>query len=495
MLSIASRHLGLFFCAFGAILIFTGCVSVGDDYEPPELELPTAWQDVDDPAIVPDQEIASHWWTVFNDPILTRLIETASQDNLNLKAAVARVVEARARLGVVTGDRIPQLEASGSITRQRISENGLFPFSTTDTLYSAGLAASWEIDLFGRIRRSVEAAAADYQASEEDYIDVMITLYAEIARTYLNVRTYQARLAAAEANIGSQRQVLDLTRARLKHGLATDLDVAQAERVLASSEAEVPPLRIELSRSINTMAVLVGRQPGALHLELSTPDSIPVPPKRITIGVPVDLLRQRPDIRRAERQLAAQTARIGVAAADLYPSFSLTGTFGYESIDSGDLFDAGSRVFTFGPALRWRLFEGGRIRNEIKVQEALTEQALLTYEQTVLNALNEVENALVAYVEQRIRFEALQRSVDASRRSEELATDLYKEGLTDFQNVLDAQRALFDFENQLAAARGNSAANFVQLYKALGGGWSPEERSDSGMEEASARTTEQEDEN
>jgi len=293
----------------------------------------------------------------------------------------------------------------------------------------------------------------------------------------MNIRTYQARLAAAEGNIKSQKQVLELTRARLKHGLATDLDAAQAERVLASSEAEVPPLRIELARSVNTMAVLLGRRPGALYDELSAPEDIPVPPAKVTVGVPADLLRQRPDIRRAERRLAAQTARIGVAAADLYPSFSLTGSFGLESIDTSDLFDAGSRVFTLGPGLRWNIFDGGRIRGQIKVQEALTEQALLAYEQSILNALNEVENALVAYLEQRIRFEALQRSVSASRRAVELATSLYKEGLVDFQNVLDAQRSLFDFENREAAARGGCAGNFVRLYKALGGGWDPGESS------------------
>jgi len=447
---------------------------VGPDYEPPVIDLPSDWRAASDPAIVPEKEITRHWWILFDDPILTRLIKEAGEGNLGLKTAVARVDEARARLGKITGEKFPRIEANGNVTRQRSSENGLMSYGT-ETFYSPGVAASWEVDLFGRIRRSVETATADYQSYEEDRIDVMITLYAEVARTYINVRTYQARLAAAKANIDSQKQVLELTRARLKHGLATDLAVAQAERILSSSEAEVPPLRIELARAINTLAVLLGRHPGALHDELSSPESIPVPPKKVTVAVPIDLLRQRPDIRFSERQIAAQTARIGVAEADLYPRFSLAGTFGYESIDSGDLFDAGSRVFTFGPALRWRIFEGDSIRSEIKVQEAITEQVLLNYEQTVLNALNEVENALVAYLEQRIRHEALQRSVDAARRSVDLAAGLYKEGLVDFQNVLDSQRALFTFENQLAAAQGDSAINFVQLYKALGGGWDPDE--------------------
>ncbi len=454
------------------ILNLMSCATVGPDYVEPRPEMPSAWQATPDPAVVPGKAMIRRWWTVFDDPMLTRFIQEAGESNLDLRAAVARMDEARARLGFATGQRVPQIDAQGSVIRQRSSENALSNFGT-ETFYSPGVAASWEIDLFGRVRRSVEAATADFQASQEDRTDVMITLYAEVARTYVNVRTYQARLAAAESNINSQKQVLALTQARFKNGLATDLDMAQAERVLASSEAEVPPLRIELARAVNTMAVLLGHRPGALYKELSEPKSIPIPPSKATVGVPVDLLRQRPDIRRAERQLAAQTARIGVATADLYPSFSLTGFFGYESIDTSELFDAGSRVFTFGPSLRWNFFDGGRIRNQIKVQDALTEQALLSYEKTVLNALNEVENALVAYIEQRIRFEALQRSVDASRRSVKLSTDLYKEGLVDFQNVLDAQRALFNFENQVAAARGNSAVNFVRLYKALGGGWDP----------------------
>jgi len=456
-----------------ALGIALGC-SVGPDYVKPSPHMPSEWHAAPDPAVVPGKTIIRRWWTVFGDPMLTRLIEEAAESNLGVRAAVARVDEARARLGVVTGERVPRVGAQGAVTHQRNSENALGYFGT-ETFYSLGLSASWEIDLFGRIRRSVEAAKASYQASEEDRIDVMITLYAEVARTYIDVRTYQARLAAAEANIESQKKVLELTRARFKHGLATDLDVAQAERVLASSEAEVPPLRIELARAVNTLAVLLGQHPGTLHKRLSTPGPIPIPPRQATVGVPVDLLRQRPDIRRAERQLAARTARIGVATADLYPSLSLTGSFGYESIDASDFFDAGSRAFTLGPALRWDVFRGGQVRNQIKVEDALTEQALLGYEQTVLNALNEVENALVAYLEQRIRFEALGRSVDASRRSVDLSTKLYKEGLVEFQNVLDAQRAEFSLQNQLAAARGNSAANFVRVYTTLGGGWDPEE--------------------
>jgi NodT family efflux transporter outer membrane factor (OMF) lipoprotein len=466
-----------FFCRFSVFfsgLLVAGCISVGPDYQRPEVTVPQAWRQGDDPAMVPDRGVACRWWTVFGDPLLERLIAEAAQNNLDVRQAVARVREARARLGVARGEHWPQVDTQGSVVRQRTSENGLSGVGVTETLYDVGLDASWEIDLFGRIRRSVEAARADFQASEEDRGDVLVSLYAEMARTYFNIRTYQARLVAAEGNIASQQKVLKLTRARFENGLATGLDMAQAEQVLAASQAELPPLRIGLVQAINTMGVLLGRPPGALFEELSRPGAIPVPPSSIAVGVPADLLRQRPDIRRAERQLAAQTARIGVAKADLYPRLSLSGSFGFEAIDVGDLFRSGSKTYGFGPTLRWLLFDGARVRGQIRVQDALTEQALYSYEQSVLNALNEAENALTEYLEQRNRLAALERSVSAAQRSVRLATRLYKDGLVDFQSVLDAQRELFNNENQLAAARGNTVINLVQLYKALGGGWNPD---------------------
>lgn len=455
-----------------ALFVLAGCATVGPDYRPPEVEMAAEWHTLADPAVLPEADLVRQWWTLYRDPLLDRLIEQATETNLDLLTAVARVEETRARLGISTGERYPSVDASGDVIRQRSSENAVGT-GYEETFYTPGIGASWEIDLFGRIRRSVEAATAEYQASEEDRTDVMISLYANVALTYLGIRTDQARLAAARANIDSQKEVLGLTRSRFRHGLATDLDVAQAERLLARAEAEVPPLRISLSEGINNLAVLLGIRPGGLHQDLMEPRPIPLPPQQATVGVPADLLRQRPDIRRAERLLAAQTARIGVATADLYPSFSLTGFFGYESIDTGDLFDPGSRVFSLGPSLRWNIFAGGRIRNQIKAQDAVARQALLAYEQAVLNALREVENALKAYVEDRVRLEALERSVAAARRSVKLSTNLYRQGLSDFQPVLDAQRDQFEFENQLASARGNSAANFARLYAALGGGWAP----------------------
>ncbi|CAM2069201.1 Efflux transporter outer membrane subunit [Sulfidibacter corallicola] len=454
------------------LLFLAGCVTVGPDYKKPELELAPQWHHTEDPALLPQAELVQAWWVLFEDPLLDRLVAEAAQNNRDLLTAVARVAETRALLGFARGERLPAAEGGAEVQRIRTSENSGADLGV-ETLYAHALTASWEIDLFGRIRRSVEAAHAEYQATEEERTDVMITLFSTVSLTYLDIRTNQARLAAAQANIEAQKALLDLVQVRVDHGLATHLDLAQAQRLLAHAQAQVPPLRLAVSQGVNNLAVLLGRQPGALSQEILNPRPIPLPPPKVTLGVPADLLRQRPDIRRAERMLAAQTARIGVAKAALYPSFSLVGSFGNESFDASNLLDAGSRTLSFGPSLRWNIFSGGRIRNQIKARDALTQQALFTYEQSVLNGLREVENALEAYTEGRIRLGALERSVTAAQESVRLATDLYTQGLIDFQPILDARRDQLDFENQLAAARGDCAANFVRLYAALGGGWDP----------------------
>lgn len=456
-------------------LFLSGCL-VGPDYTSPEVKLPENWRLPESALLVPSEADIRTWWKVFQDPMLTEFINQAGASNLDLKVAVARVKEARARLGVARGELLPAVDAAGSATRQRTSENTATPGGVTADNYSGSLDASWEIDLFGRIRRAVEAAQADYQASQEDRIGVMVTLYAEMATNYLQVRTTQARLAASQKNIQSQKEVLELTQVRFKNGLATGLDVAQAEQVLASSEAELPPLYNGLNQSINAVALLLAKPPGAVEERLSKAKPIPLIPAQVAVGVPLDILRQRPDVRSAERQLAAATARIGQATADLYPSFSLTGSLGLASMETSDFFNTGSRFYSFGPSFNWNLFAGGAIRAQIKVQDALTEQALLTYEQTVLIALNEVDNAATGFFQQRRRVTALKQSVKAARRTLELSLKLYKEGLKDFQSVLDAQRSLFDADNNLAQASGELVTNLVQLYKALGGGWRPAQR-------------------
>ncbi|MCB2192132.1 MAG: efflux transporter outer membrane subunit [Deltaproteobacteria bacterium] len=456
-----------------ALVLLPGCIKVGPDYQQPKTQVPGAWKEADDPALVKRQTELTTWWTVFNDPQLTELIKRADTGNLDLKAAVSRIKEARAQLGVVLGYELPAVDAPASALKQQYSQNDLTGTGLNGTNISLGVEASWEIDLFGRISRQVEAAKADFQASQEDKTDVMVALYAQVAQTYLTVRTLQARIAATQENIESQKGVLKLTQSRFKWGLATDLDVSQAQTVLGSSQSELPPLRSDLSQSLNALALLLGLPPSSLNPELMRNGKLPTPPRKVAVGVPADLLRQRPDIRRAERQLAAATARIGVATADLYPRFSLLGSLGTAARNGGDLFAGGSTFFSIGPSMSWNLFAGGSIRAQIKVQDAQAEQALLTYENTVLSALKEAEDAMVAFQQEKLRQQYLRATVLASRRSLKLAIRLYKEGLQDFQRVLDAQRTLFDFDNALAASRGQAAINLVNIYQALGGGWDP----------------------
>jgi NodT family efflux transporter outer membrane factor (OMF) lipoprotein len=448
-----------------------GCVTVGPDYTPPTEKVPEKWDLPDDPALTPEEPRVRQWWNVFHDPVLTNLIQRAAQGNLDLKSAMARVDQARYQIGVVTGDAIPSLGGEGGSQVQRISEYGYSPGGTAFWSHSASLQSSWEIDLFGRIRRSIEAAQADYQASQEDRVDVLITLYSEVAQAYLTVRTTQARLKAAHRNMVSQQAVLDLTKVLFKNGLASGLDLSQADSVLASSQAEIPQLRDTLDQALNSLTLLLGLPPGSLRDELREPKPIPLPGASVALGAPADLLRRRPDIRRAERRLAAATARIGVVTADLYPSFTLTGSIGLSAANGGDLFRSGSHFYSAGPGFSWNLFQGGSLRNQIKVNEAETREALYTYELAVLNALNETDGAFRSYRHELDRLAALERTVDTQRKTLELAVELFKQGLQDFQSVLDAQRQLFTYDDQKAQSQGQAATNLVLLYKALGGGW------------------------
>ena len=444
--------------------------AVGPDYVPPEVpkQVSPEYAAVEDPAFRPGKADLVRWWTVFEDPQLDDLIARAGQGNLDLAIAVSRVSEARARLGVSKSGRAPQVGFGANVAQASSFQTGF----ESRTVSSLGADVSWELDVFGRISREVEAADAAYQASEEDQRDVQVTLYAEVARAYLAVRGLQMQLKAAQNNIESQRQIVRLTHARSDAGLSSNLDVTQAEGVLAASESEVPGLRINLSREINTLGVLLGQNPTALHAELATPKPIPVPPVQVTVGVPGDLLRQRPDIRAAERRLAAETAKLGVATADLYPRFGINASLGLQQFGGG-IFNAASNAFALGPSMRWSVFDGGRVRSQIKVEDARVEQCLLLYDRAVLNAIEEVETAMTTFAEQRVRVEAIERAAAAAREALRLATGLYKDGLIGFQDVLDSQRQLFRQESSVAGARGVASQSLVLLYRALGGGWDP----------------------
>jgi NodT family efflux transporter outer membrane factor (OMF) lipoprotein len=340
----------------------------------------------------------------------------------------------------------------------------------------ANFDSSWELDIFGGTRRSIEAANADLQAVQEDLQDVLVSLVAELALNYIETRTYQARLTAAQANLESQAETYQLTDWLSQAGLSDELAVQQALYNLENTRSQIPTLRAGLQQAMNRIAVLLGEKPGAIHKELAAQGPIPVPPLKIVVGVPADLLRRRPDVRRAERELAAQTARIGVATAELYPRFRLSGSIGLDALSFDNLLRGLSTsddwTLSGGPAVSWRVFDAGAIRRNIEVQSALQEQALIQYEAAILGALEDVENALVSYVEEQQRKDRLLEATKAAEKAAELAQYNYQAGRTDFSSVLDAQRSLLSFQDQLVQSDGTVTSNLIRLYKALGGGWS-----------------------
>jgi NodT family efflux transporter outer membrane factor (OMF) lipoprotein len=468
------------------MLGIAGCL-VGPHYKQPEENVPEHFSE--QPAT---QSIdVARWWTTFNDPTLNNLIDRAVASNLDLRLATARVREARAQRGVVGADLWPDVNVGASYTRSRTSENA-FDFKRGNgasagspdfanfalpgeehDLYQAGFDANWEIDVFGHVRRSIEAANADIAATEEGRRDTLVTLLAEVARNYVELRGFQRRLEIARENLKVQQDTLDLTNARFQGQLISELDVSRAEAQVATTAAQIPSLEAQRNAAAHRLGVLLGEQPGALLNELLAPTDIAIPsgPADVPAGLPSDLLRRRPDVRRAERELAAATARIGVATAELFPRFSLTGSLGLQSEDFRDLADSGSRYFSVGPSVSWPIFDAGRIRSNIQVQNARQERALVLYEQSVLSALEDVENALVNYSKEHQRRISLTRAVEANRKAVDMSKMLYDRGLTDFLDVLDAQRALFVSEDALVQSDRTISTDLVALYKALGGGW------------------------
>lgn len=471
----------LFRCTI-VLLIFSGlllsCIKVGPDYEPPETKMPDTWHEQVTYGLNEGAANLWTWWTMFNDPILDELIIKSSEGNYDLKSAVTSVNQARAQIYFTAGEYLPAVQAQGSVERSRGSEGVTLavppPQTRTDTFIDIGGSASWEIDLWGRIARSVESAEASYEASVENYRDTLVVLFAEVASNYVQVRTSQSRIKIALQNIELQKKTLKLTEDRFNAGISPLLDVRQAELNLATTESTIPQLQASLDQAMNRIGVLLGEDPGTLQAELSKPKPIPLPPDDIAIGLPAELLRQRPDIRLAEREVAAQTAQIGVASSELYPQFSLFGTLALEAVDSVSFFKASNITFGFGPQFVWRIFEGGRLRYNIKIQELVTENLIYQYQNTVLVALEEVENSMVAYVQEVNRYKSLGEAVSAAEGAVGLVKTLYIEGLTNFLNVLDTQRALFEQQDQFIESKGNIVQNLINLYKSLGGGWSPE---------------------
>jgi outer membrane protein, multidrug efflux system len=452
------------------MILLTGC-TVGPDYRPPQTRVPAQWSMAPEGGIAAGPSEIVRWWELFGDTQLQSLVTRAISANKDLKMAEARVREARAQWRVAGAAQWPGVDLAGSYSSVRQSENAPSAAGRQYDLFQADFDAAWEIDLFGGVRRSVEAAVAQVQASEEDRRDVLVTLAAEVAANYLTLRGSQRRLDIARQNIRTQEDTVELTRGRFQAGLASKLEVVQAEALLAGTEAKVPVLEASVRQAIHRLGVLLGRDPASLVEELLPPAAMPPAPPDVPVGLPSDLLRRRPDIRRAERQLAAATANIGVATADLFPRFTLTGLLGLQSSAASDLLDSGSRFWTYGPALRWPIFDAGRARAAIQVQTARQEETLALYEKTVLTALEETENAMVRYVKARSTNQALARALASTRQSADIALALYRKGLVDFLNVLQSQQALYQVQDQFVQSRQEVTTDLVALFKALGGGW------------------------
>ncbi len=476
-----SGHGGAARSAAGAVLLAAACASgacatAGPDYVRPASPLPggapapDVWHAAAVAGLDTGEARLQRWWELFDDPTLVGLVDRARTANLDVRRAVARVRESRAAVAVVAGGRLPVIDAAPGVSVSRASPAalpaGFDPAVTVSA--TAGAALSWEPDVFGRVGRGVEAAIADYDAAVEDVRDVLVSLSAEVALRYVDARTTQERLAVARDNLRAQEESLRLTRDRFDAGLTSALDVAQAETNLYDTRSRIPPLERALASAFNRLAILLAEAPGALAGELRDGGPIPAPRAPAAVGIPADLVRQRPDVRRAERRLAAQTARIGVAAADLYPRFSLGGAFSFDVADVGERTGFGWNLL---PGLRWNLFDRDRIHRRIDVEEERAAQALADYERTMLAALEDVENAMVAYGREQERRVRLQDAVAAAQRAVDLVRTQYVAGLTDFQNVLDSQRSLFNLGDQLADANGAVVGHLVTLYRALGGGW------------------------
>ena len=466
-------------------LAISGCTMVGPDYVKPTTPEPQEWLDSTDPKIESKAADFSSWWTVFNDPTLNTLVHSAYQQNLTLQATGIRILEARAQLGIAIGNQYPQTQqATGDATAQQTSRN--LPNAASAErfarVYDVGFDAAWELDFWGKFRRAVQAGVADLQASIADYDDNLVFLTSEVARTYINLRTAEEQLVVARVNTKIQTESLRLAQAQFDTGAVTELDVFQSRGLLRSTEATIPGFESEIRQAKNALAILLGKIPGEIDAMLAGPGHIPQMPAEIAIGIPAELLRRRPDIHLAERQLAAQSALIGVAKADLFPSFSLFGSIGYttagstgppQSTNAGlsDLFKNNSLGYSVGPSITWNLFNYGRITNSIRVEDARFQQLAVDYENTVLQALQEVEDAMTAYLRTKDQVAFLADAVAAYKSSVDLSTLQYKEGLVDFQRVLDAQQNLVRQQDNLVATTGDVGLSLISLYKALGGGW------------------------
>ena len=484
--------------ALAALLLTAGC-TVGPNFKPSEWASPRSWfagpkeKTPPAPSLPVAEPVDPNWWRLFHDKQLTALERRVARENLDVRAAAIRVAESRAQLGFVRANEFPALNANGSYTRQKSSDVGVFanapnPLGSNGAsgsntgglrsshlnafdVYQVGFDASWELDLWGGVKRSVESAAASVQAAADATRAVLLTSLAEVARDYIQLRGVQTQLAIAHDNLRTAQQSLQLTQQRAAGGVTTDLDVANAAAQVRSTAATIPPLEQQEAEFINALSLLLGQPPNALRAELAEPKPVPPVPPRVPVGLPSELALRRPDIREAEAQLHAATADIGVAVANFYPKVTLSGSLGLQALQPWRMFELDARNFAAGPGITIPIFQGGQLRSTLHLREAQQEAAAVNYQKTVLTAWHEVDNALTAYqTEQARRAQLIQAEVQ-SRRALDIARSRYQQGVADFLQVLDAERNLLSIQQALATSTTTVSTNLVALYKALGGGW------------------------
>jgi NodT family efflux transporter outer membrane factor (OMF) lipoprotein len=464
---------------------------VGPNYCPPGAQVADNWIDSADKRVRTESEDLSRWWQVFNDPVLDGLVYDAYHQNLTLREAGFRVLEARAQLAISIGNIFPQTQtASGSYSRNAASAqtaNNIFDFGIPGTnrffdQWNYGFNLGWELDFWGRFRRAIESNQANLQASVADYDDVLVTLLGDVATNYVQFRTLEQQIDYARFNVELQRQTLTIVEARFKAGTTSELDVRQSRSTLAQTEAGIPELEISARQAANRLCILMGIPPQDLQSRLGKAP-IPTAPVDVAIGIPADLLRRRPDVRRAERQAAAQSPQIGVAEADFYPAISIVGTIGWSSESFPDLFRSSALQGSVGPMFQWKLLNYGRILNNVKLQKAKFQELVTAYEQSVLNGNEEAENGLVTFLRAQSRTRLQAVSVDEAQKAVALGLVQYKAGTVDFTRITQLEQNLVLQQNTLAQARGEIGQGLIQTYRAMGGGW---EIRNTGLEPAAA---------
>jgi NodT family efflux transporter outer membrane factor (OMF) lipoprotein len=471
--AIAAGALSLSGCTTLSEYIDNG-FKVGPNYGRPPAPVAQHWIDANDVRVRSVTEDDSHWWTTFNDPVLSELVQTASRQNLSLRQAGFRVLQARATLGIAVGELFPQTQVmTGSEQNKGVSVNVANRIATPQRWFGQwnyGFGLAWELDFWGRFRRAIEASDDALDASIENYDDILVTLIGDVATNYVQYRTLEQQLAYARENVKLQTEILSLATARFKGGQTSQLDVNQAQSNLSATEVLIPQLEISLREANNRLCLLLGIPAEDLRSKLGAAP-IPTAPSSVAVGIPGDLLRRRPDVRRAEREAAAQSAQIGVAEADFYPQISLNATFGWSAQDLKDLFAHGSFQGSVGPAFQWQILNYCRILNNVRVQDAHFQELVAKYQQTALQANREVEDGLVRFLKAQEETRYAKESVEAEQASVKEAITQYNNGLTDFNRVAVLEEQLVSRQNQLAQAQGDIALGLIQVYRALGGGW------------------------